>query len=233
MSNRLGFWKKGAGLFARSARSADDTVALFAAFDPVAAAVCHGGFDAGETLADRTRLATAVGGRARAASRVGRGGRRWRSDHAAGRDCYAFPDRAAFEAEALSWRVRHDNGTRWLEMDEDELRQREPTLSRRYKFGLLVEENGQCRDPGAYVVALVRHAAASGATLRQVRGRPGLISGLDICGLQAVVTDVVEMSGADNAVTLGGCAFETTRRRRREIAYRRWRRSADITVVIE
>jgi hypothetical protein len=34
---------------------------------------------------------------------------------------------------------------------------------------LLVQENGQCRDPGAYVAALIRHAVASGATLRQAR----------------------------------------------------------------
>ena len=71
---------------------------------------------------------------------------------------FAYPDRAAFEAEALSWRMRRDNGTRWLELDDDELRQSEPTLSRHYKFAVLVQENGQCRDPGAYVAALVRHA---------------------------------------------------------------------------
>jgi D-amino-acid dehydrogenase len=78
---------------------------------------------------------------------------------------FAFPDRAAFEAEALSWRIRRDNGTRWLELNEDELRQREPALDRRYRFGILVEENGQCRDPGAYAAALARHAAAQGATI--------------------------------------------------------------------
>jgi len=44
---------------------------------------------------------------------------------------FAFPDRAAFVAEAQSWQVRRDNGTRWLELDEDELRQREPSLDRR------------------------------------------------------------------------------------------------------
>ena len=42
---------------------------------------------------------------------------------------FAFPNRAAFEAEALSWRVRRENGTRWLELDADELRQREPSLT--------------------------------------------------------------------------------------------------------
>jgi D-amino-acid dehydrogenase len=80
---------------------------------------------------------------------------------------FAFPDRAAFAAEALSWKVRRDNGIRWLELDEDELRQREPALDRHYKFAVLIEENGQCRDPGAYVAALARHAVEQGATMQQ------------------------------------------------------------------
>jgi D-amino-acid dehydrogenase len=113
---------------------------------------------------------------------------------------FAYPDRAAFEAEALTWRVRRENGTRWLELDEDELRQREPTLSRHYKFALLVEENGQCRDPGAYVAALIRHAVASGATLRKARA-----TGFNIVGgkLRAVTTDTGDIA-ADNAVIAAG-----------------------------
>jgi D-amino-acid dehydrogenase len=82
---------------------------------------------------------------------------------------FVFPDRAAFEAEALSWRVRRQNGVKWLEMDEDELRQREPSLDRRYRFALLIEGNGQCRDPGAYVAALGRHAVGLGAKVVKTR----------------------------------------------------------------
>ena len=82
---------------------------------------------------------------------------------------FAFPDRAAFEAEALSWSIRRDIGVQWLELNEDELRQREPSLDRHYTFAVLVEENGQCRDPGAYVAALIRHATAQGAVLRRLR----------------------------------------------------------------
>jgi len=113
---------------------------------------------------------------------------------------FAYPDRAAFEAEAMSWRIRRENGTRWLELDEDELRQREPTLSRHYKFALLVEENGQCRDPGAYVAALIRHAVASGATLRRARATGFRIENRQ---LRAVLTDTGEVA-ADNAVIAAG-----------------------------
>jgi D-amino-acid dehydrogenase len=113
---------------------------------------------------------------------------------------FAYPDRAAFEAEALSWRIRQENGTRWLELNEDELRQSEPSLSRHYKFALLVQENGQCRDPGAYVAALIRHAIASGATLRKAKA-----TGFRIADrrLRAVLTNAGEID-ADNAVIAAG-----------------------------
>jgi D-amino-acid dehydrogenase len=82
---------------------------------------------------------------------------------------YVFPDRAAFEAEALAWQLRRDNGVRWIELDENELRQREPGLDRRYRFGVFVEDGGHCLNPGAYVAALVEAAVAHGAELRAVR----------------------------------------------------------------
>ncbi len=77
---------------------------------------------------------------------------------------YIFPSRADFEAEALAWRLRRDNGVQWLELDGDELRQQEPELDRRYTFGALVQAGGNCTDPGAYVAALASHAASLGAT---------------------------------------------------------------------
>ncbi len=82
---------------------------------------------------------------------------------------YVYPSRADWEAEAFGWRLRADNGVRWLQLTEDELRQREPELDRRYTFAVLVEGGGHCTDPGAYVAALVQHARASGAVLRRER----------------------------------------------------------------
>jgi len=82
---------------------------------------------------------------------------------------YPFPSRAEYEAEATSWRIRADNGTKWIELNADELHQREPALSRRYTFALLVEENGQCIDPAAYLAALARLAKERGAVFRRAR----------------------------------------------------------------
>jgi D-amino-acid dehydrogenase len=113
---------------------------------------------------------------------------------------FAFPDRAAFEAEALSWRVRRDNGVKWLELDEDELRQREPTLDRHYNFAVLVEENGQCRDPGAYVAALARHAAGLGMTIVRT-GATGFR--IEAGQLRAVTTRDGEIA-CDKAVIAAG-----------------------------
>jgi len=83
---------------------------------------------------------------------------------------YVYQSRADFLADGLAWRLRRDNGVQWIELDEDELRQREPELDRRYRFGALVEAGAHCLDPGAYVAALVRHAKALGATLLRTSG---------------------------------------------------------------
>jgi D-amino-acid dehydrogenase len=113
---------------------------------------------------------------------------------------FAFPDRAAFEAEALSWTVRRDNGVKWLELDEDELRQREPSLDRHYRFAVLIEENGQCRDPGAYVAALAAHAVALGAEIVRTGATGFRIEG---GRLRAVTTRDGEVA-CDKAVIAAG-----------------------------
>jgi D-amino-acid dehydrogenase len=113
---------------------------------------------------------------------------------------YPFPDRAAFEKEALAWRLRADNGISWLELDADALRQQEPLLDRRYTFALLVQAGGNVIDPGGYVAALVAHAAGQGA--RVVTGRA---TGFRIDGgrLLAVTTEAGDIP-CDGAVIAAG-----------------------------
>jgi D-amino-acid dehydrogenase len=90
---------------------------------------------------------------------------------------HVFPRRADFEAEALAWDLRRENGVQWIELSQDELRQQEPSLDRRYTFGLIIQDNGQCIDPGAYVAALVAHAEAQGAERRLGRAAGFAIAG--------------------------------------------------------
>ena len=99
---------------------------------------------------------------------------------------YAYPDRAAFAADALGWRLRRENGVVWRELEGEALATFEPALSPRYRFGALVEAGGHCLDPGAHVAGLARHAQALGA--RRVVARA---TGFTFAGgrLAAVETD--------------------------------------------
>jgi D-amino-acid dehydrogenase len=114
---------------------------------------------------------------------------------------YVFPSRKDFEAEALAWDIRRENGVQWLELSADELRQHEPALDRRYTFGLLVQDGGHCLDPGAYVAALVAHAVAQGAELCQDRA-----TGFAIVGarLRAIHLEGQADLACDRAVIAAG-----------------------------
>ncbi|WP_158744576.1 FAD-binding oxidoreductase [Acidisphaera sp. L21] len=113
---------------------------------------------------------------------------------------YVFPSLADFEAEALAWRLRRENGVEWIELDADELRQQEPSLDRRYTFGVLVEAGAHCLDPGGYVAGLVAYAETLG--LRRVTANA---TGFRVQHgrLQAVETDGSEIA-ADRAVIAAG-----------------------------
>ena len=82
---------------------------------------------------------------------------------------FPYIDRAAFEADALGWRLRRENGIEWTELDEGALRQQEPLLDRRYTFAAFLPDAGNVLDPGAYVAALAAHARSLGAA--HVQGR--------------------------------------------------------------
>ena len=82
---------------------------------------------------------------------------------------YAYPDRAAFQAEALSWAIRRENGLTWQELDAEALHRLEPALGPGYRFAAYLPAGVWCSDPGGYVAALVQAATARGAALRQAR----------------------------------------------------------------
>ncbi|WP_419897623.1 NAD(P)/FAD-dependent oxidoreductase [Roseomonas sp. USHLN139] len=81
---------------------------------------------------------------------------------------HAYPSRAAFEREAMGWRIRRQVGISWTELEAEALHALEPHLDPSYKFAVLIEEAGRCLDPGRYVAALVAQAERQGATRRRV-----------------------------------------------------------------
>ncbi len=80
-----------------------------------------------------------------------------------------YPDREALAAEALSWRLRRDNGVAWTELEGAALRELAPDIDPRYRLGLHITAGAHCLDPGAYVAAIVRHAIALGAQWQRTR----------------------------------------------------------------
>jgi len=90
---------------------------------------------------------------------------------------YAYASRAAFEAEALAWRLRGDNKVGWRELEGAELHALLPMLDESYRFGVHVPEGAHCLDPGGYVGALARRLVAQGGKLVRTRA-----TGLEIAG---------------------------------------------------
>ncbi|MCP3468996.1 FAD-binding oxidoreductase [Bradyrhizobium sp. CCGUVB1N3] len=113
---------------------------------------------------------------------------------------YAYPDRKAFEDESLAWRLRKDNGLRWVELDAGELRRGEPDLSSDYQFGAFVPEGAHCIDPGAYVSDIVDAARVRGAVIVKANATGFVMAG---DRLAAVVTDHGRVE-CDRAVICAG-----------------------------
>ncbi len=99
---------------------------------------------------------------------------------------YAFADRAAYETEGLSWRVRRDNGIETRELDRDALHALIPDLAPSYGFGILVVQGAHCTDPGGYVAGIVSWCEGQGVRLTQGRVT-GFLS--EAGRLRAVCTD--------------------------------------------
>jgi D-amino-acid dehydrogenase len=99
---------------------------------------------------------------------------------------YAYPDRAAFAADAASWRLRRSCALDWTEVEAEDLRHEELGLDKRYAFAAVVGNGAYCSDPAAYTAALARYAVRSGA--RDLRATA---TGFERLGkrLVAVLTD--------------------------------------------
>jgi len=97
-----------------------------------------------------------------------------------------YRSQESFAKDALGYKLRRDNGVVVTELNADELRQYDPTLSRDFVRGALVEENGHIGNPHRLVRTLAEALARNGGQLRQARAL-----GFDLDGgkLKAIRTD--------------------------------------------
>jgi D-amino-acid dehydrogenase len=80
-----------------------------------------------------------------------------------------YRSEASFAADAEANRLRADNGVKIDELNQDELRQIEPTLSPAYTRARFISENGYCRNPLRLSRALAAALVANGGEIRRER----------------------------------------------------------------
>jgi D-amino-acid dehydrogenase len=114
---------------------------------------------------------------------------------------HAYPSEQAFQADGLGWRIRRECGIAWTEFKGPALRDIEPALASRYQFGLVVDEVGRCRDPGAYLAALASYFRSLGGVIERAAAADFVLSPDN--RLASVLTDRGEMP-CDRAVIAAG-----------------------------
>lgn len=114
--------------------------------------------------------------------------------------CHVFRDRAAFTAESASWGTRARVGITWDEIEGEAVRTLLPEIDPAYRFAVVVRAGGHCRDPGAWVAALVRHAERLGVTVVRDTARDFAFEGGRLTGVIGAAGHVP----ADRAVIAAG-----------------------------
>lgn len=112
----------------------------------------------------------------------------------------AYRSQASWDGDVSAWEIRRRNGTRWEELNTDELRQFDPNLSRDYTRGKLVPDNGHCLDPGGLVAALAEAVQRDGGALLRRRAIGFSIDGGKLRAVRTPEGDIP----ADAAVLAAG-----------------------------
>jgi len=113
---------------------------------------------------------------------------------------WVYRSEASLAKDQAAWRLRRDNGVVVTELGADELRQLEPTVSRDFARGVLVEENGHLGNPHRMVQGLAGALQRSGAEIHRAQALGFTLEGNR---LKAIRTDKGELS-CDAAVVAAG-----------------------------
>jgi len=100
--------------------------------------------------------------------------------------CFAYADRAAFEADAFTFALRRDAGQVPEVIEGDAVRDYEPELGASTGLLAIMKNHGFIRSPGQYVAALAQVFRSEGGDIRQGEVRDVDLRDGRIC---AVITD--------------------------------------------
>lgn len=95
-----------------------------------------------------------------------------------------YPTRADFEADALAWKLRRDNGIAFTVMEDDALWQLEPALSRSCRLGVFFPNNGHTVNPGRLVNMLADAFVRDGGTIVAATARGLEFDGTQLSGVR-------------------------------------------------
>lgn len=100
--------------------------------------------------------------------------------------CYAYPDRAGYDADSYGWALRAEHGFTPQILEGDAVQDYEPTLSPDMRCLAIFGQHGFIRDPGGYVRALAEAFTKTGGKIITAE-----VQDVDIAGGQvsAVLTD--------------------------------------------
>ena len=114
--------------------------------------------------------------------------------------CFAYRDRAAFEAERYVWELRREQGFEPALIEGTDVHDYEPNIGRDVTLIAALKQHGFIRDPGGYVKALAQAFLEMGGQFRQADVRDfdlsgGVISGVETSAGRIDCDDVVLATG--------------------------------------
>lgn len=119
----------------------------------------------------------------------------------------AYTSRAAFERDALPWKLRRDRGVLMEELDRNGIRDKVPQLGDGYEVGLFLPEQGFVRNPERLTKSLAAKLQQDGGKILQ-RKVLDIETGPD--GPRALVTDAGNMALDTLVICAGSHSNEFT-----------------------
>lgn len=114
--------------------------------------------------------------------------------------CFAYANRAAFDAESYTWALRKEAGFAPTLIEGQEVRDYEPALGDDITCMAIMKHHGYIRSPGGYVQALARAFEGMGGTIMQAEVKDVDLSGGAVSSVQTTqgtvaCTEVVLATG--------------------------------------